>query len=76
MEYIAHLRDSGEIQTVAQHCNSTGKLASDFSVAPLKALNYTIGINHDLGKYTNSFQRRIKGEKIRAPHAMCGAQEI
>lgn len=32
-----------------------------------------IGLLHDIGKYSEAFQERIRGKKISAPHAMAGA---
>ncbi len=74
---IAHRReDTLEIQTVQQHSRQTAELARQFAVQPLKPLVFAAGILHDVGKYQPRFQQRIRGDRsIRAPHALCGAQE-
>lgn len=75
--YIAHLKESGEVQTVKQHLEGTANLAKDFSINQLKGLNYKIGLYHDIGKYQKSFQKRIAGDDtIKIPHAVCGAKEL
>jgi CRISPR-associated endonuclease/helicase Cas3 len=34
---------------------------------------YLAGLWHDIGKYQHDFQRRIRGERVQAPHAGVGA---
>lgn len=72
--YIAHIRESGEIQTVKEHSENTAKLCRGFAVEELKDLAYAMGLLHDAGKYQSSFQKRINGEHIRIEHSICGAK--
>jgi len=74
---IAHIKpDSDEIQTIKEHSYATAKIAEQFSVEPLKQINYCIGLLHDIGKYQKSFQDRITGaKKTKVEHSVCGAIE-
>ena len=74
---IAHKKpDSDVIQTIMEHSYAAAKLAEQFSVEPLKQINYCMGLLHDIGKYQPSFQDRINGAKnIKVEHSVCGAVE-
>lgn len=74
--YIAHKGNNGEIQTVKQHSENTAKLCQEYAIGSLKEYAYIIGLLHDIGKYSNSFQDKICGKKIRVEHSICGAHEI
>ncbi|MGI6562831.1 MAG: CRISPR-associated helicase Cas3' [Clostridia bacterium] len=55
----------------------TAKLASDFaSVFGCKDLGYLCGLVHDIGKYSQEFQKRIRGHSIYVDHSTAGAIEI
>ena len=72
--YKAHVNDeTGEIQTVKEHCEGTAKLCAEFAVPELKTIMEAIGLLHDVGKYQKSFQRRINKENINVEHSTCGA---
>lgn len=72
--YKAHINENtGEMQTVKEHSENTGKLCRQFSIPVLKEVMYTIGILHDSGKFQNSFQKRIDGGNIKVEHSTCGA---
>lgn len=75
-EYAAHINsETGEIQSVMQHCCNVAALSENFVCQPMKDLAYDIGLLHDVGKYQDSFQRRIReGAKIRVDHSTCGAK--
>ncbi len=75
MNYIAHKTEM-TIQTVKEHSENVATIARDFSILPLKEITYNIGLLHDIGKYQESFQKRINGSNIKIPHALCGAKEI
>ncbi len=76
-EFAAHIRTDGAVQTVAEHCRGTARLAGEFAIKPLRAAAEYIGMLHDIGKYRDGFQRRIYGESARkCEHACVGAQEI
>lgn len=76
MKYIAHVNELNEIQTVKEHSENTAKLCRDYAIPQLKDLMYIIGILHDVGKYQNSFQKRIEGKNIRVEHSICGALAV
>ncbi len=66
--------DKSDWQSLADHLQAVGKLAgqeaSFFGASELARL---AGLLHDLGKYTDEFQRRISGDDIRVDHATRGA---
>lgn len=73
MIYIAHVNQCNEIQTVKEHSEKTAQLCSEYAIPVLKDVMYAMGILHDVGKYQNSFQKRIRGDTIRVEHSICGA---
>lgn len=75
---IAHKNEAeNKVQTVADHSLATANLASRFAIEPLKGFIYDIGLLHDIGKYQQSFQLKIrKGDNRRVEHAICGAIEF
>ena len=76
-EYIAHVNEiTGKIQTVKEHSENTAKLCSDYAIPEWKNYLYNVGLLHDIGKYLENFQLRIKGKNIRVEHSICGAIEI
>lgn len=74
-EHIAHIHEeTGEIQTVKQHCENVARLAQQFACGPMKTVAYTAGLLHDIGKYQASFQRKITEKQyIHVDHSTCGA---
>lgn len=74
-EYIAHISNCGEIQSVAEHSLCTAQMAEDFSIDELKNIIHFCGMLHDIGKYSDEFQKHIKGADLRVEHSICGAKE-
>lgn len=79
MNYIAHRRSEtdNEEQPLIEHLKNVSELAVKFSKC-LNLSNYaeTIGMLHDIGKYSIRFQQRINGDdRIKVDHSTCGAQE-
>lgn len=73
-EYIAHINEySGQVQSVKEHSENTAKLCREFSVPELADFMYALGLQHDIGKYQRSFQKRIRGANVRVEHSGCGA---
>ncbi len=73
-KYIAHRNEvTGSIQTVKAHCENTAELCREFSVPELKDFMFAIGLLHDVGKFQESFVKRINGANIRVEHSTCGA---
>lgn len=66
--------DCSDWQPLAEHLRAVaclaGEKAAPFGGSDLAAL---AGLLHDLGKYTEEFQRRIAGDAIRVDHATRGA---
>ncbi len=74
--YIAHIDPFHRVQTVREHSMATAERARAFSIPALEELAYAVGLYHDIGKYRQAFQIRIKNpdKNIRAEHAVCGAK--
>ena len=76
--YIAHYcLEDGREQTLREHLEGTALRAQMFA-EPFNAgdLAWACGFLHDFGKYSERFQRRIRGEKIKADHSSPGGQFI
>ncbi len=78
--YYAHSKedaDKSEWQRLIDHLNNTAKLAADLGRdAGLSELAQVAGQLHDIGKYSQEFQRRLEGSNQRVDHATAGAREI
>lgn len=76
-QYFAHIsQDQSRRQTVLDHLEGTAKLAAEFASAfDAEEQGYLAGIAHDIGKYSQEFQRRLQGENIRVDHSTAGAYE-
>lgn len=58
------------------HLVATGELAADFaSRFRCAELGRAAGLLHDIGKYSDPFQRRLRGEARRVDHSTAGAKE-
>lgn len=61
MEYIAHINENHQMQTVKDHVCRTAERAKDcLSGCGLSEAAYLAGILHDMGKLTPSFQKYIR----------------
>ena len=71
--YFAHIAKDGRKQTVADHLHHTASLAEGFA-APFGAGEQAklAGLAHDLGKYSEAFQKRLTGGP-KVDHATFGA---
>lgn len=69
--------DRNEWQTLIDHLNGVGELASvfasHFNAAPWGRI---AGLLHDAGKFSDEFQRRLAGAPIPVDHATAGAKFI
>lgn len=73
-KYIAHRNEkNGLIQTVEEHCKNTANLCKEYAIPELKDFGYVVGLLHDIGKYQESFGKRINGDKVKVEHSTCGA---
>lgn len=77
MDYVAHVvPETGEMQTVLTHLRSTAEMTSEFAeVFRAGEAGYLCGLLHDIGKYSEKFQRRIRGAQERVDHSTAGALE-
>lgn len=73
--YLAHIAKDGREQTVRDHLFGTAKLCSRFAAGfHAEAQGELAGLAHDLGKYSEAFQRRLQGGP-RVDHSTAGAAE-
>ena len=74
-EFIAHITEDGREQTVKDHLLGTAKRAEGFAAAFDAAdAGFFAGAAHDIGKYSQAFQQRIRGGD-RCDHSTAGAIE-
>lgn len=74
--YLAHISQDGREQTVQEHLNRTANFCADFAAAFGAAEQGKLaGLAHDLGKYSDAFQRRLRGSSEHVDHATAGAAE-
>lgn len=73
---IAHKRDGDGIeQSLLEHLQGTAKMAGEFADAfNNRDYAYQIGMLHDLGKYSDEFQNRIKNNGKKCDHTSAGAR--
>jgi CRISPR-associated endonuclease/helicase Cas3 len=74
-KYLAHIEiTNGREQTVLEHLKNTASLSAQFA-EPFHAANeaYACGMLHDLGKYSNAFQKRLHGG-MKTDHSTAGAK--
>lgn len=75
MVYISHISEDHRQQTVLQHLEGTAELCSRFAASfGAGELGEMAGLAHDIGKYSDAFQRRLRGEG-RVDHVTAGAYE-
>ena len=75
-ENLAHLDETGtRRQTVREHLLGTAALAAAFA-QPFGGEEQAAlaGLLHDIGKYSDAFQRRLRGGAERVDHSTAGAQ--
>ena len=75
MDYIAH-KDGERVQTIQEHLTGTAQLTGTFAAKFGKEdWGYCCGMLHDIGKYSDAFQKKIKENSNRkVDHATAGAQ--
>jgi CRISPR-associated endonuclease/helicase Cas3 len=67
-------KDRSDWQPLSGHLHGVSKIAGEFAaVFNAAGLAELAGLLHDIGKYTEKFQRRIAGEALRVDHATRGA---
>ena len=75
MEYIAH-SDKERVQTLIAHLEGTARLAEGFASRFGKGdWGYCCGLLHDIGKYSDDFQKKIReNSTAMVDHATAGAK--
>ncbi len=73
---LAHIsKDGTREQTILDHSLATAELAGKFANAfNNRELGYACGLLHDMGKYSQGFQKRLRGGS-KVDHATAGAKE-
>lgn len=72
-----HPLDSNHWQSIQDHLEKTARLAREMGLdAGVAEFAEQAALLHDIGKYSQAFQNRLKGAKIRVDHSTAGAQEI
>lgn len=76
MDYIAHKADDSRQQSVHEHLLNVSVLAGEFaSRFGARDVGELAGVLHDIGKYSQEFQERIRGSGIKVDHSTAGAFE-
>lgn len=75
MEYLAHIEGERR-QSVKDHLYGTAELAGNFAERfGKREWGYCCGMLHDIGKYSDAFQKRIQNNDNRmVDHATAGAK--
>ena len=77
-EYYARTtEDYKEWQYLKDHLYNTAEIAKR-NAAKFNAADfgYLLGMLHDIGKYSEEFQSRLRGSKIQADHSSAGAKKV
>jgi len=78
-KYLAHRTEDDENereQTILEHLKGTANLCAEFAAAfGAEEQGRLAGLAHDLGKYSDAFQRRLWGSAEHVDHATAGAAE-
>jgi len=79
LEYYAHSHENKEKpwQTMIEHLEQTAIIA-EFNASKFNAgkFGYICGILHDIGKYSQEFQWKLRGNRLKVDHSTAGAKEI
>lgn len=74
MVYYAHKSNDGRCQTMKDHAEGVSDLTGKFSdIFGLSEYGRIIGLHHDDGKYSQAFQEKLDGGKIKYEHSSAGA---
>jgi CRISPR-associated endonuclease/helicase Cas3/CRISPR-associated endonuclease Cas3-HD len=77
--YHAHSTDNPDKtdwQILKDHLQNVADIASAFAQDfRAREFAYAAGLLHDLGKYSQEFQKRLEGASIRVDHSTAGARE-
>ena len=75
----AHIKETPDgsyrVQSIQEHCQNVAVLAESFaSVFGAESIARYSGLLHDIGKYSEAFQRRITGSAEQVDHSTAGTQ--
>lgn len=75
--YLAHISEDKERgQSIMEHLEGTAERAGNFAAAfGCRDWGYGCAVMHDIGKYSESFQKRLHGGAL-TDHATAGAREL
>ena len=75
MHFIARKNETGNEQSLKEHLENVSQLSKKFaSKFNSESIGCTIGLLHDIGKYSLAFQRRINGSAEQVDHSTAGLQ--
>lgn len=73
---MAHIAEDGREQSVLEHLTGTAELCARFAAAfGAEEQGRLAGMAHDIGKYSEAFQRRLRGSSEKVDHSTAGAIE-
>jgi len=76
MAYLAHISEDHREQTVLEHLEGTASLSRHFAAAfGAEEQGQLAGLAHDIGKYSDAFQKRLLYNGAKVDHATAGAFE-
>ena len=76
---IAHINDLGKKQSIKEHLLGTAEKAEQFAEEfGCGEAGYLCGLMHNIGKYSEAFQRRINDpeHEKKVDHSTAGAKEL
>ena len=75
-EYYARCNeDRTKYQTLTDHLTNVSVLAGTYAQTfTTREMGETCGLLHDIGKYSDDFQKRIRGDNIQTDHSTAGAK--
>ena len=75
-QFIARVsKDGKRTESIFEHLTSTAKQSYEFCKDKRWAgIAYAAGLLHDIGKYSDKFQQRIRGVNVRVDHSTAGAK--
>ena len=75
--YLSHVAEDGRAETVETHLSEVAHMAKGFAdVFGAGSWAYAAGMAHDIGKYSDGFQRRLLFDGSRVDHSTAGAYEL
>ncbi|MEA5086995.1 MAG: CRISPR-associated helicase Cas3' [Methanocorpusculum sp.] len=75
--YGRSIEGHAPFQPLLEHLIETSNLMSEYcSKFTCPEIGKLCGLLHDIGKYSDEFQRRVRGENIRVDHSTAGAKTI